>query len=265
MITKYAEIFCWKHVSSFCSAKATHIFSAKNIRILYIKSAKTVKEMTLNELVKLTTLWTTGPWLSYLELWITANPTVHTMLSNFLVHPSAKLNKANLPLSISSTLIILNINSCTPSGLFNHNSLDWSIFNSGCLVSSYYYYVLQEFKQWRPWSDATFCGIWSGSALFVNYPSGGLLPKGKIREIDVPGRFSAIFIHKGGTTSEASCLLSCTSSPFWKRSSLKRKNLLPFLKSGVYSFFSFTVDLFKREAKTIWQSCLPWKFMYLYP
>ena len=37
-------------------------FSAKNIRILYIESAKTVNEMILNELVKLTTLWTTGPW-----------------------------------------------------------------------------------------------------------------------------------------------------------------------------------------------------------
>ena len=62
MICKYAEIFCWKNVSSFCNAKATHIFSAKNFRILYIESAKTVNEMTLNELVKLTTLWTTGPW-----------------------------------------------------------------------------------------------------------------------------------------------------------------------------------------------------------
>ena len=61
MIHKYAEIFCWKNVSSFCSAKATHIFSAKNIRILCIESAKTVNKMTLNELVKLTTLWTTRP------------------------------------------------------------------------------------------------------------------------------------------------------------------------------------------------------------
>ena len=51
--------FCWKNVSSFCTA--THIFSAKNIRILYSESAKTVNKMTLNELVKLTTLWTTGP------------------------------------------------------------------------------------------------------------------------------------------------------------------------------------------------------------
>ena len=41
--------------------QATLIFSAKNIRILYIESAKTVNEMTLNELVKLMTLWTTGP------------------------------------------------------------------------------------------------------------------------------------------------------------------------------------------------------------
>ena len=40
----------------------SHFFS-KNIRILYIESAKTVNEMTLNELVKLTTLWTTGPWI----------------------------------------------------------------------------------------------------------------------------------------------------------------------------------------------------------
>ena len=67
MIRKYAEIFCWKNVSSFCSAKATHIFSAKNIRILYIESSKTVNEMTLNELLKLTTLWTTGPWR--IEVW----------------------------------------------------------------------------------------------------------------------------------------------------------------------------------------------------
>ena len=48
-------------MSSFYSAKATHIFLAKNIRILYIESGKTVNEMTLNELVKLTTLRTTGP------------------------------------------------------------------------------------------------------------------------------------------------------------------------------------------------------------
>ena len=50
------KFFAEKNVSSFCSAKATHIFSAKNIRILCIESTKTVNEMTLKELVKLTTL-----------------------------------------------------------------------------------------------------------------------------------------------------------------------------------------------------------------
>ena len=55
-VSKYVEIFCGKNVSSFCSAKATHIFSAKNIRILYIESTKTVNEMTINKLVKLMTL-----------------------------------------------------------------------------------------------------------------------------------------------------------------------------------------------------------------
>ena len=67
MIHKYAEIFCWKNVSSFCSAKAAHIFSAKNIRILYIESAKTVNEMTLNELVKLRRFEQLGPEVLFLS------------------------------------------------------------------------------------------------------------------------------------------------------------------------------------------------------
>ena len=50
------KFFSEKNVSSFCTTKATHIFSAKTIRILYIESAKTVNEITLYELVKLTTL-----------------------------------------------------------------------------------------------------------------------------------------------------------------------------------------------------------------
>ena len=50
---------CWNFLLKKC---AIHIFSAKVIRILYIEYAKTVNEMTLNELIKLTTLWTTRPW-----------------------------------------------------------------------------------------------------------------------------------------------------------------------------------------------------------
>ena len=78
---KYAEIFCWKNVSSFCSrAKATHIFSAKNIRILCIESTKIVNKTTLNELVKLTRLWTTGPWLSTECQEMTLDHTAHVHL-----------------------------------------------------------------------------------------------------------------------------------------------------------------------------------------
>ena len=48
---------------AFAVQKLLTFFSAKIIRILYLESAKTVNEMTLNELVKLTMLWTTGPWI----------------------------------------------------------------------------------------------------------------------------------------------------------------------------------------------------------
>ena len=50
------KFFAEKISVAFAVQKATHIFSAKNIRILYIESAKTVNKMTLNELIKLTTL-----------------------------------------------------------------------------------------------------------------------------------------------------------------------------------------------------------------
>ena len=45
-------LFAEKNVSSFCIAKATHIFAAK-----------TVIEFVINEPIKLTALWTTGPRL----------------------------------------------------------------------------------------------------------------------------------------------------------------------------------------------------------
>ena len=87
-------MFCWKNVSSFCRAKATHIFSAKNIRILYIESAKTVNEMTLNELVKLTTLWTTGS-RSLSEAVLRVSPTLsgETAPSKSFLSPSEESHR----------------------------------------------------------------------------------------------------------------------------------------------------------------------------
>ena len=91
------KFFAEKNVSSFCS---THIFSAKNIRILYIESAKTVNEMTLNELVKLTTLWTTWPRLEVLPRQVVRLGPVVQNLTKLLHVASAMLkflswNKVN--------------------------------------------------------------------------------------------------------------------------------------------------------------------------
>ena len=106
MIHKYAEIFCWKNVSSFCSAKATHIFSAKNIRILYIESAKTVNEMTLNELVKLTTLWTTGPWIPFSQISQTDLDLFFTHSQGFL-QPHDLQHKKNVPFTCTLQRLVL--------------------------------------------------------------------------------------------------------------------------------------------------------------
>ena len=37
------------------------------------------------------------------------------------------------------------------------------------------WFSLSNQNTWRPWSDAAFWGVWSGSALFANYPFTGLL------------------------------------------------------------------------------------------
>ena len=110
MICKYAESFCWKNVSSFCTAKATHIFSAKNIRILYIESAKTVNEMTLNELVKLTMLWTTGPWFSvclFIMFILLGIHFLHNMDTNSVVSLTTMTNCIESPPNMFSWIFFI--------------------------------------------------------------------------------------------------------------------------------------------------------------
>ena len=50
-------------MSSFCICKSYSHFFSKNTCKLDIVLTRTVKILTTNELVKLTVLWTTGPWL----------------------------------------------------------------------------------------------------------------------------------------------------------------------------------------------------------
>ena len=67
------KFFAEKMWVAFAVQKLLTFFQQKNIRILYIESTKTVNEMTLNELVKLTMLWTTGPSLLNFRMYIRWN------------------------------------------------------------------------------------------------------------------------------------------------------------------------------------------------
>ena len=75
-------------------------FSAKDIRILYIESAKSVNETTLNELVKLTTLRTTGPEDTFSHFM------AHVFIFSFLrlIHSKLSLPRmSSVPLLYSTT------------------------------------------------------------------------------------------------------------------------------------------------------------------
>ena len=61
LISQYANIFSWKNVRNFCSAKASLIFSTKNFSVFGYEVVKHLTSWPLNELGKLTMLWTTGP------------------------------------------------------------------------------------------------------------------------------------------------------------------------------------------------------------
>ena len=52
---------------AFAFAKATHIFFSKNTCELDVVLPRTINILTTNELVKLTMLWTTGPWFWFLS------------------------------------------------------------------------------------------------------------------------------------------------------------------------------------------------------
>ena len=56
-------------MSSFCIWKSFSHFFSKNTCELDIVLTRTVNILTINELVKLTTLWTTGPWCLFISLY----------------------------------------------------------------------------------------------------------------------------------------------------------------------------------------------------
>ena len=60
----YANIFAENNVSSFCICKSYSHFFSKNTCELDFVFTRTANIITTNEFVKLTTLWTNGPWIS---------------------------------------------------------------------------------------------------------------------------------------------------------------------------------------------------------
>ena len=77
--------FALQKLLTFFQQKKKKKKKKKKIRILYTESAKTVNEMTLNEPVKLTTLWITGPWKGATLKWKTKIPESTFFL--FIVDP----------------------------------------------------------------------------------------------------------------------------------------------------------------------------------
>ena len=62
LISQICQYFCRKNVRSFCNAKASLTFSTKNFSVFGYKVVRHLTSWPLKELVKLTMLWTTGPW-----------------------------------------------------------------------------------------------------------------------------------------------------------------------------------------------------------
>ena len=66
----------------------------------------------------------------------------------------------------------IEVNPHLPIGPVHTYQLDQSISNFRGVWCTFFVFILFRIdvpvsKQWRPWSDAAFCGVWSGSALFA--------------------------------------------------------------------------------------------------
>ena len=95
-------IFLLKNVSSFCKSYS-HFFS-KNICELDIVLTRTVNILTTNELVKLKTLWTTGPSTEFL-FWASSWLPFIDSIRGFLVPNLLSL----LPLMAKTRLIFVSL------------------------------------------------------------------------------------------------------------------------------------------------------------
>ena len=123
LLSEICHYFLLKNVRSFCSAKASHIFSTKNISGFGYKVVKHLRSWPLNELVKLTMLWTTGPRIVDLGYFY-----MHFWLKWFKLCIQAicaeNLSALNLPVTLRQINVIkICISDKSPCGLENRS---WS-------------------------------------------------------------------------------------------------------------------------------------------
>ena len=92
-----------------------------------------------------------------------------TMLKTGLTETIILCNESSavIPTNVSGIL-----NPYKPSGLAHPYQLDVSVSNFRGVWCTFSFLILFQTEipvseQWRPWSDAAFCGVWSGSTLFV--------------------------------------------------------------------------------------------------
>ena len=188
---------------SVAFAKATHIFSAKNMCELDIVLTRIVNILTTNELVKLMMLWTTGPR--------NVNSTTWTLLifSSFLIN--------------NWFFFVCSFNSFVPNfRIYLLTALYFFLTNYRLERSLYVKLERSQYVKLKNWMSNSVDLIMSRLTwIYAVCKSLLLLPmamKGLTNRS--LGTFSAIFTRE--TTSVIFFLLSCEPSPFWKRSPHER-------------------------------------------
>ena len=93
----------------------------------------------------------------------------------FTQHAKLLVFTVNMQTFFLFTCTRLVLTQFNPSGVFYHTSLDQSIYSvrgvwSVFIITMYYWNACILCNQCRTWSDAAFCGVWSGSTLFAKVP-----------------------------------------------------------------------------------------------
>ena len=109
--------------------------------------------------------------------WLRSSPYVYCFVTFYKMYRRTTKTLSHLPgKPFSGVACHINngINPLKSEWTLSHYILEESIFDFRYV--RLYDVVIPEkkndwtiCKQWRPWSDAAFCGVWSGSALFASY------------------------------------------------------------------------------------------------